>query len=197
MPANDEVESNAGEELPTTAVFIAKAVMLMFGRLMPLIFFVVGVVVLWSGVNNYQRGNASESWPTVQGTVLDATIRDVRSSNSNGPSRTSYAVHLDYEYEVDGTVYEGDQVRFGAMMHNERSGALAEQKKYATDSPVSVHYNPEDASEAVLVAGYGDGVWVAIGLGVVFTVVGMVLAFVVPRLLRGLGRRIMDLPDAD
>ena len=197
MTSQNEADPNAGEELPTAAVFIAKAVMLMFGRLMPLFFFVVGAVVLWSGVNNYQRGNASENWPTAQGTVLDSKIRDVRSTSSDGPTRTSYAVHVEYEYEVEGSVYQGDQVRFGAMMHNERSKAIDEQRKYPTDAPVTVYYNPENVGEAVLVAGYGAGVWVAVGLGGVFTAVGIVMAFVMPRVLRGLGQRIMDLPDAE
>ena len=83
------------------------------------------------------------------------------------------------------------------MTHNQRNEAVSEQKQYLANRPVTVFYNPDDRNDAVLVPGIGGGVWISLLIGGVFVLVGSITAFLIPNTLRILGKKIMELPDAD
>ena len=185
------------QETPAAAGCIAIAIMLLFGRLFPLCFILSGGFVVWNGIEDYQHGQASHSWPSVQGWVQESKIRSVRSHNSDGPTRTHYAVQVVYKYEIEGNEYYGSKIRFGAMTHNQKNEAVSEHKKYLADPRVTVFYNPDDRNDAVLVPGIGGGVWISLLIGGVFVLVGSITAFLIPNTLRILGKKIMELPDAD
>jgi hypothetical protein len=79
--------------------------------------------------------------------------------------------------------YTGNLVRFGALRYNEISAAKAEEQRYPIGKEVEVFYDPKHPSTAVLVKGAAEGVWVFIGLGSVFVVIGTFLFFLLPKVI--------------
>ena len=69
------------------------------------------------------------------------------------------------------------------MSHDDRSAAQEEKKRYPPGKKVKVFYDPKNPSTAVLIKGAGGGVWVAVGLGSVFVLIGTCLFFYLPRVM--------------
>ena len=108
------------------------------------------VAVLWFGANRSLNAQASETWPTVSGTVT-STSSFVR------PGRLR--VILSYSYTVDGQTYENDRVSFSpkpadqsdffGLLENMSLFLSAAQKNEG--SSITVYYQPDDPENSVLV----------------------------------------------
>ena len=86
----------------------------------------------------------SPSWPTVAGTVLKSEV-DTRLGK--GPR---HQLEVRYEYTVDGRRYDSGRVFFGQTAYRFRANAEAAAERFPVGSHPAVHYDPDDASIAVL-----------------------------------------------
>lgn len=77
----------------------------------------------------------TQSWPTVQGTVLGSEL-----AASTGPS--SHEANVLYEFQVDGRRYQSLSVRVRGTRGRNRSELLAVVERYPAGSPCTVHYKP-------------------------------------------------------
>jgi hypothetical protein len=120
----------------------------------------------------HNTASAAEGWPTAPGRVVESRI-DVDTSRTRTGTRTTYELHVVYEYTVDGQTHQANRVRAGGMRWSDDSGAaLFAKLTYSVGTTVIVSYNPDDPGDAVLQPGAGDDHWVAlvaggVGLGVV------------------------------
>jgi hypothetical protein len=104
---------------------------------------------------------ASLSWPSVEGRVTSAAIREgTRRVNDN--RMTVYHPEVAYEFEIDGRHYQGRHVDMSQLMGS--SGGMLRQAKaeeivdrYPIGSDVLVHYDPAQPERAVLVPGGSGG----------------------------------------
>lgn len=177
----DDVSNNT--QPPQVFAPLAKAAQLLFGRFVPACFALAGALFLVTGIVELNSGWTSEQWPSVAGTIVSSGVRAVSRRDSDGHSDTYYRVNIRYTYDVLDEEYVGSQIRFGAMGHNERSMATQEKRRYPPGKRVKVFYDPKKPSNAILIQGAGGGVWVSIGLGSVFVVMGTCLFLYLPRVM--------------
>jgi hypothetical protein len=162
---------------------LAKVTRLLFGRIVPALFVLGGALFLVIGLRELYRGWTSESWLGVPETIIKSDVQAVRHPDSDGGLDTSYRVNVRYTYVVGDEEYTGTRMRFGAMGHNERSAAQEETERYSPGKEVLVFYDPKNPSLAVLTRGMGGGVWIAVGLGSVFLLIGTISFIYLPRVM--------------
>jgi len=123
----------------------------------------VGVFFVAMGCLEAWRGRASVSWPTVAGEVLDARVVESRRRSGTGRGGSSSATEsiplVRYAYEVNGERHESQRVDFKTRAGG-RAAALEELGDLAPGATVTVHYDPNDPSLAVLRPGNGPWDWI-------------------------------------
>jgi hypothetical protein len=119
-------------------------------NLIPLFFVILGLVVLYIYFRNMARVRASEGWPASQGTILESWVREETSTDSDGSSSSHYYPEVRYGYQVMGSEYQGDKIAFGPKTGGARGKAMKVLSKYPKGGTVTVFYDPEKPSVAVL-----------------------------------------------
>ena len=112
-----------------------------------------------------KNGYASKAWPMVEGTVSKFEILQTIGD------RMDY-ISMEYAYTVEGRQYLGDRVSF-KMFYEDESMVDLRKKVGFIGAKVSVHYNPERESEAVLYPGVN---WVLVCFFIIMF--GVCVAFV-------------------
>jgi uncharacterized protein DUF3592 len=76
-----------------------------------------------------------------------------------------------YQYTVDGILYEGTKIRYGAWLAPET------RLRYAQGNEVVVHYDPVNPAKAVLEPGVAPNAWVELIVGGLALASGLYLGF--------------------
>ncbi|HTX20837.1 MAG TPA: DUF3592 domain-containing protein [Candidatus Aquilonibacter sp.] len=127
----------------------------------------------------------AEHWPVTDGIVQTAEMK----SNIDNHGHTTHSADVTYSYQVAGTSYTGDKVSTGEMSS---SVAYAQGilNRYPVGKTVTVHYAPDDPSDAVLETGIHGGTWICLGVGTVFALVGILFLKIIRAAIRA------EMPDA-
>ncbi len=96
------------------------------------------------------KAKAAASWPSVTGRVIDSTVVQDESSDSDGESTTWYEPVVDYAYMVGEREHRGRRLRFGNYRSTSRQKAEAMLAPYPAGATPNVRYNPERPDESVL-----------------------------------------------
>jgi len=131
----------------------------------------VGLGLLLFGRSARRKALASQSWPTVAGTVTESEVKITEHNPGNGmeaQQTTYYKPVVKYQYIVEGMEYTGSRIAFGAM-NSAHSAANAVVARYPAGASVNVRYDPEKPAEAVLETKTGGGSLLMV-FGVVFLV---------------------------
>ena len=106
------------------------------------VFFAGGLFAAYKIADELPQALASPAWPTVEGTVTNSKVR-----RRPGKRR----LRLRYEYDVKDQTYESHKIAFMGRVF---SGTATERRKrYPSGAKVTVYYNPDDPSVAVLEPG--------------------------------------------
>ena len=141
---------------------------------MTLIFGGVGLGLLLFGRSARRKALASQSWPTVAGTVTESEVKVTEHTSGDGTNEhaiTHYKPVVKYQYSVEGMEYAGSRIAFGAM-NSAQSAANAVVARYPAGASLTVRYDPEKPAEAVLETKTGSGALLMV-LGVGFLIVGV------------------------
>ena len=149
-------------------------------RANPVVAVVLGAVLIIGGYFALKYGQksidlakASVEWPSVPGKVERSEV--VRSRDSDGD--TMYRAEIIYRYAVNGEPLESDQRRIGATTSSSSSkGAYKVTRAYPEGKDVTVYYNPAAPEEAVLEPGVFLESKILWYVGIVFMVLGLLLA---------------------
>lgn len=111
----------------------------------------------------YQRGQATFTWPKVEGVVATSQVDAVRSHYMRGNGFTYYwylfRSRTVYDYRVNGVEYKSDRASYGAQTYASFTLlAKREAERYAAGDIVEVFYDPKSPEQAVLVRG-APGQW--------------------------------------
>lgn len=91
---------------------------------------------------------ASQNWLMTNGKVIKSRVE------VSGGDYTSVTPRVIYEYEVGGHTYRGEQIRAGDKFLRIQTGgsrsAYDTVDRYTEGTSVTVFYNPQNPSEAVL-----------------------------------------------
>ena len=115
--------------------------------------FIVSIVVLcgavisaFLGLSNNSRAKACLSWPQVNGQIVSSELI------GQGSELGLCGLDFQYSYEVQGQTYFADRIDFGEPVATFKRDIVLRQiqEKYKPDSSVTVYYDPDNPSNAVL-----------------------------------------------
>jgi hypothetical protein len=137
-----------------------------------LVFGGIGIILVISALVSRKRAQAAQNWPTTMGQVLSAEIQEHRSYDRNDHhTRLSYEPVVQYSYAVGGQAYSGNRIGFGANSFDQRT-AQTKIASYAPGAGITVHYNPENPSKAVLETN-ASGSNIFLIVGIIFAIIGL------------------------
>lgn len=133
-----------------------------------IIYIVFGLAVVFIGTRDASRGKQSESWPTTEGVITSASIRQrvVRAT-------TKYIPEVSYTYTVEDTRHSGSRIQFGSPSSRFRNSAERVLDRFRPGSTVPVSYNSKDHAESVLKPGVRSIDWLFILVGLGSTCIGL------------------------
>lgn len=166
---------------PNPAQFL---IILFFGRFIPLSLAIGGGLVVFFGYNQLQQGLESRKWPQVTGLIESSRIDTVVTTDSDGHRVTNFDIVAEYKYTVEDQDFENDIIQFGSMSYGSRSKAEEALKQYKAGMEVDVFYKPMDPQTSVLIKGAGTGSYIALVIGCILFVAGLVFFFLLPIIIR-------------
>ncbi len=130
-----------------------KTMMLGFtGSVMLLALLAIGVYA-----NDIISADRASSWPTSEGTVI---YSEATRGCGNG---LAFWPKVRYQYAVAGQDYTSDNLVFGNIGCGPETDAVTIARQFPLHANVTVHFNPDNPQEAVLVAGKVlEDTWVGI-----------------------------------
>ncbi|MBC8289286.1 MAG: DUF3592 domain-containing protein, partial [Planctomycetes bacterium] len=139
-------------------------------------FMLIGGSFLVTGTGEAIKSSSTTGWPTVEGEVVVSRVirRANPGSGNQGSDSTSYEPVIVYEYEIDGTRHSSSQL---ATYRVANYTAKTIDQQFPA-GPVTVHYNPDDSADAVLLTGLASDNFISIGLGGVGTLIGAIIFLV-------------------
>ena len=111
----------------------------------------IGAVGLWTGIRQLRNRALFNDWKTTNGKVIERGVYQPDGAMLSVPA-FRFAPLVRYTYQVDGREFENNSilpVRIQLPQHSSRKWAQRKAGSFADE--VTVHYNPEDASESYLV----------------------------------------------
>lgn len=148
------------------------SLLLFLSFLFGLIFGGVGLALLVWGMVSRRKAQASATWPSTTGSILQAEVRQERSVDDEGSTSITYRPFVQYEYQVGGRTYQSSQLSFGGGVSGTQGWAQKALQPYTPGAPAAVYYNPAKPQEAVLERKAG-GFGLLAGLGGLFLLIGV------------------------
>ena len=112
----------------------------------------VGLVLIGYGQLKLQESRASVDWPTATGRIITSRVESHYDSED---STTTYSADIRYIYRVKGAEHSSDVVVIGGHEYSAHSVV----KRYPVDKNISVSYDPDDVTHAVLEPGVESFFW--------------------------------------
>lgn len=137
----------------------------------------IGVLMSGFGIYFIGQGYEAEGWTKVEGRVVSSTIQvdiDIHSRSAKSEEQRRYCPSITYEWQVDGKTYTGSRYRLGETheKYKERAEAGAAAARFRTGEPITVYYDKDHPSQAVLDPSLSVGVFVPLPLGLLFLALG-------------------------
>ena len=139
-----------------------------------LVFLAVGGFLIFKGIKDRNKANASLNWPSTPGHVLESRVKESVSTDDEGGTSVTYAPHIRYEYTVMGTPYSSDHYQLGTQVFSSNLKKAQEAvNARPVGSTVTVFYNPDDPAEAALEQKNGSMLFLI--LGILFVAISLCL----------------------
>lgn len=132
------------------------------------IFVLVGFGVYYFLGGSFKEAYASRSWPTVQGQVTHSEMTQHHDSDG-----VMYGTDIAYDYTVDDQQYTSYRVALLDGTTSVRKSVQDTLKRYPAGGTVTIYYDPEDPSSAVLEPGFTGGVLLLGSFIICFPAVGV------------------------
>ena len=136
------------------------------------------------GILALEQESAAQSWPTVEGKIITSKVtgrrkkKDVKKQDAKKKkavtkkrTKAKPVAKIVYRYKVNGKKYTSNIIafsKFDLKMPNDPTSLVL---RYSKGKKVTVYYNPDDLSEAVLEPGGSKGGFVFIIVGLLFIAV--------------------------
>jgi hypothetical protein len=146
-----------------------------------------GLGLIGAGLHNLRLAAASKSWPSVPGEVTNAEALGSTRMLSSRKHVDQYQPVTKYSYTVDGELYTSTRIRLvkEVPVFDVREAAVATaERSYPVGSSVQVYYDPENPGFALLdPRSPTEGLFVLFTLGPLLVALGVVLTWLVARLV--------------
>lgn len=134
--------------------------------------FAAGVMLCAWGAFELMRAHESSRWPSTTGIVTTSYVLKVQERKADH-AMFSFYPKIEYRYTVLGQSYSAARIAFGGVTEASQHEAQKIVDQYPTDTTLTVHYDPNDPSVAVLKAGYRLPAYGMVGVGLVLCVIGI------------------------
>jgi hypothetical protein len=151
-----------------------------FSRIFPLPFMIAGALTLYFGCRTLERARHSATWPTAPGVIEQSSVEYHRSDEGSG----TYHAEILYNFMVKDTPCSGNRVAFGDYGSGDPAHARDMVNRYPKGKAVTVYYMQEDHRVCILEPGVKSQAWFAPAFGLVFFVVGSLMAVYLPRAMK-------------
>ncbi|MEM1180997.1 MAG: DUF3592 domain-containing protein [Acidobacteriota bacterium] len=167
----------------------------MFIKITAIALIVFGLFFAVFGVYFLILGVSAEGWTPVEGEVTSVKVRtDVSVGTVNPQTRMStasenrYYAEVGYAWTVDGQRYTGDRYRLGETQEKflDREDAVAAALKYKNGMPITVYYQADHPSQAVLNPSLSVGAFVPLPMGLLLLTCGWGLIRAAPAIEKAL-----------
>lgn len=138
------------------------------------VFYVIGFLILGTGLWNAWRSTRPGTWPSTP-----ATIQHLELQIKPGNECSMYQVQVRYGYRVNDREYEGTRIAFGYASGSVREPHDEIMKALQDAKAVSVRYSPRDPSVSCLSYGFHRSIVTMLVFAIVWLtfVSGMSLLF--------------------
>jgi hypothetical protein len=136
----------------------------------------VGLAVTGYAGAKIARALQSRRWLPVTATVVESSVEHLQSSSADGGSTRQFQARVRYSYQAEGRTVTGDRLTFFDMSMRHRSPAAAEAHLEAMTrgGTIALWRHPGLPDMAVHDRRIPVGWWLALALGIVFTLGGAV-----------------------
>jgi len=137
-------------------------------------FSLIGWLMIVQGSEQIHMARAVAKWPTTVGTIASVDMQEI-----DGSDGVRWRPQVIYYYAVNGRVIASTQLSRGQAIHvADEQAARAFLRKYPPQSAVTVHYNPDEVTSAVLETGTPRRAQLNLALGLVLAATGPTLLLV-------------------
>jgi len=111
--------------------------------------FACGIIIF--GWQNFSKGRESGKWPTTAAIIKRSWVEWKDTQEPPG----YYSVHVRYEYQVNGTLYEGQEISLDNWnIYWLESSAEKARAQYTIGHRLPIHYDPTDPDWSVIRPGF-------------------------------------------
>jgi hypothetical protein len=126
-----------------------------FAFLLPLAAIAFAIAALVQYVLNRRVARASLAWPVTPGTITASMVEIESKIEHESDTRDRvverFRPHVAYAYRVGSADYHSSTLTWGGIaLHGDSDSAEKVTRKYPVGAGISVHYDPDDPSNAVL-----------------------------------------------
>ena len=113
-------------------------------------FLLVGIVLLFAGLQARKKALEAQKWPTTQGKITSATLEEDRHvDHETHRTSVTYVPTIQYQYQVGDSVQVGNRIGFSRTGYDYNT-ANRKLALYPLNGVVTVYYNPVAPNESVL-----------------------------------------------
>ena len=156
------------------------------------LFGVLGAVLVIQGCLTGFRAKASESWPHVEGRVVESRLVEEKDRHSGDMVQRPV---ITYQYVTEtGITNTGNRIAFNPQkIHGPESISLT--RRYPTATTVTVYMHPDDHSLSVLKPGPGPSSWFSLKAGLSLIALGLLCVGIYLKKEKPSGSDKSDHPD--
>lgn len=134
----------------------------------------VGVFILVFCSYRIIEGIAKKDWASTQGTILK---RERIYTLLNAKYESRYTLRIDYEYQVDGKTYQGQDCIIPRYTFGEsKDGIKRLEGSYKIGGPIKIFFDPLNAGKSSLITDVLQYIGWLLGFGVLFLGLGTLSA---------------------
>jgi hypothetical protein len=113
--------------------------------------FILMLILLVIALMQAAPAMSAREWASANGLIIKAFVSSVADEENPKRAKLWYVPHVSYTYFADGVQYVAQRIHFGAPAKSaERANAEKALTPYPVGSTVTVFYNPDAPSSAVL-----------------------------------------------
>lgn len=139
---------------------------------------ICGILMIVLGVDNWRRSLKSNKWPTTNATVTSSNVSPVLVFPVLFWLWT-YRASITYKYSINGKQYRSTGIANGGGIFMRKGEAQMLVAEYPAGREVTVHFNPKQPRDAVLLPGTNRvgylSFTVLTGLGVLLVLIGIII----------------------
>lgn len=126
------------------------------------IFYIVGIGVLGGGILSLTQALAAKKWIIEPGILQDVHL--VR----RAVSPATYKININYQYQVKGISYEGNNLGFGYTGDSNMNAHSQIYRKLKSAKQAEIRFNPANHSQSTLTSGAHRSHFITISFGVMW-----------------------------